>query len=198
MCIRDRGMNEIMQYDSASQTSEAMPYRGHIPASLLKEMTRMVKVAQRFPRAVLFLGDYQEITLGNYATWQTELRLKFHELGWRHVYDANKLFEAMPRAADGLHFAYTAETDANVQSIICAVVRHASTLLPWEWMDLQKQWAGAVIPTLEVQGLDKLDDEDDEPEVDTPTPDEDEPMAGGDGAESEHSPPPDYLSLIHI
>ena len=46
--------------------------------------------------------------------------MKFHELGWPHVYDADKLFEAMPRADDGIHFAFTSETWANIEAIVNA------------------------------------------------------------------------------
>ena len=115
--------------------------------------------------------------------------MKFHELGWPHVYDADKLFEAMPRTSDGMHFAYTNETAKNTESIISAVVRHASTLLPWEWMDIQKIRLGKVIPSAEVPNLDKLDEseqedeEDEEDEEDKP----EEPKAG----EGEEAMPPE-------
>ena len=103
-------------------------------------MIKLVRVAKRFPRAVPFLGDYTEVKLGSdYATWQREFRVKFHELGWPHVYDADRLFEAMPRTADGIHFLATSETTANINSIMSVVIRHASTLLPWDWMKLQCQ-----------------------------------------------------------
>ena len=73
-------------YDNKTGTHSALPFREPIPPSLLKEMTKMVKVAKRFPRAVLFIGDYVETKIGNdYSTWQRELRVKFHELGWPHV-----------------------------------------------------------------------------------------------------------------
>ena len=85
--------------------------------------------------------------------------MKFHELGWPHVYDADRLFEAMPRTADGIHFAANSETTANINSIVSAVIRHASTLLPWDWMKLQCQWHHMVIPPVEVTNLEKLADE---------------------------------------
>ena len=65
-------MNEIMVYDESTKRQEAMPYREPMPPSLVKEMIKLVKVAKRFPRAVLFIGNYQEVKVGNaYATWQT-------------------------------------------------------------------------------------------------------------------------------
>ena len=55
------GMNEIMVYDENTKTMGAMPCREPFPPSLVKEMIKLVKVAKRFPRAVLFLGDFQDV-----------------------------------------------------------------------------------------------------------------------------------------
>ena len=101
--------------------------------------------------------------------------VKFHELGWPHVYNADKLFEAIPRADDGMHFVFTNETYANIEAIVSAVIRHASTLLPWDWLKIQCKRLGKVIPSVEVTNLEKLgESEEEEQDKGTVTPKADE------------------------
>ena len=64
-------------------------------------MPRTENMMKRFPRAVLFVGDHEDVPLGEDSlTWQQAAIVQFLLLGIHNVFDAGTIFRAMPNCED--------------------------------------------------------------------------------------------------
>ena len=127
------GVNEAMMTDVVSGGWTAKPPPGAMPEELRNTIRATAKLCKRFPRTVIFIGDHADLPLGEeYHSWVIEALAQFRQNGMYNVFEAGTLFQAMPGTEhDQDHFGSNSESQENVQRVMKAVTRFASTLFPW-------------------------------------------------------------------